>query len=81
MVRVSPSLSLAQLLLHICERRNLEPRQHWFDLPATPESLADKTLEQLKINTLRVIETGAPHVRAHLHIHTLVELKLLQCNI
>lgn len=57
-LRVSPSLTLAQLLLHVCERRNLDPRRHWFDLPATPESLADKTLQQLKLNTLRVVETG-----------------------
>ena len=57
-VRVVPSLVLPQVLQYVCEKRNLDPAIHRFDLPATPESLANKTLEQLKINSIRLIALG-----------------------
>ena len=58
MVRVSPSLTLKELLQYVCEKRNLDPATHCFDLPATEESLAGKTLGQLKINNVKVISKG-----------------------
>ena len=57
-VRVSPSLTFPELLSYICEKRNLEVSYHKFDLPVTPESLAGKTIGQLKINSIRVVCTG-----------------------
>lgn len=58
MVRVSPSLTLKELLQYVCEKRNLDLTTHCFDLPATEESLAGKTLGQLKINNVTVISKG-----------------------
>ena len=57
-IRVSPSLTFPELLHYVCEKRNLDVSYHKFDLPVTPESLAGKTLGQLKINSIRVICTG-----------------------
>ena len=57
-IRVSPQITISQLLRHICEKRNLELADHRFDLPATEESLAGKTLEQLKITAIRVVLRG-----------------------
>ncbi len=57
-VRVSPTISMTALLSYICEKRNLPVEVHCFDLPATEESLANKTLQELKINSIRVISTG-----------------------
>ena len=57
-VRVSPLLTLKELLVYVCEKRNLDPSRHWFALPATEESVAGKTLEQLKINSITVICKG-----------------------
>ena len=54
-VRVSPALSLRELMSYICEKRNMDESKYWFDLPATEESLAGKTLEQLKIINFKVI--------------------------
>jgi len=47
-----------ELLQYVCEKRNLDPATHFFDLPATEESLAGKTLEQLKINSIKVVLKG-----------------------
>ena len=58
-VRVPPSILMTQLLSYLCERRNLDLTLHRFDLPVTEESLAQKTLQQLKINTIRVASRGA----------------------
>ncbi len=57
-VRVSPTISMTALLSYICEKRNISMEDHHFDLPATMESLANKTLQELKINSIRVISTG-----------------------
>ena len=57
-IRVSPQVTISQLLRLICEKRNLEVSDHRFDLPATEESLAGKTLEQLKITSIRVVMRG-----------------------
>lgn len=57
-VRVSPSILMSELLFYICGKRNINPTHHCFDLPVTEESLAHKTLQQLKINSIRVISKG-----------------------
>lgn len=49
---------MKELLQYVCEKRNLDPATHFFDLPATEESLAGKTLEQLKINNIKVVLKG-----------------------
>lgn len=58
MIHVSPQVTISQLLRLICEKRSLEVKDHRFDLPATEESLAGKTLEQLKITSIRVVMRG-----------------------
>lgn len=55
---MNPSLTVKELLQYVCEKRNLDPATHFFDLPATEESLAGKTLEQLKINNIKVVLKG-----------------------
>jgi len=55
---VNPSLTVKELLQYVCEKRNLDPATHFFDLPATEESLEGKTLEQLKINNIKVVLNG-----------------------
>ena len=57
-VRVNPHITVSELLKYICEKRNLDLADHRFDLPATEESLASKTLEQLKITTIKVVLRG-----------------------
>jgi hypothetical protein len=49
---------MLQLLGLICEKRNLDVGDYRFDLPATEDSLAGKTLEQLKITSIRVVMRG-----------------------
>ncbi len=74
-VRVSPSLPLPEVLQYICEKRNLLRSTHRFDLPATEESLVNKTLEQLKINSIRVIEKRTPfYIPYHLCLHSIPTL-------
>ena len=58
MIRVSALMTMSDLLKYICEKRNLNVADHRFDLPATEESLASKTLEQLKITAIKVILRG-----------------------
>ena len=57
-VRVQPSIPMGQLLAYICGKRNIDPAHHRFDLPVTEESLAQRSLQQLKINSIKVIAKG-----------------------
>ena len=36
-------------------KRNINPAHHRFDLPVTEESLAQRSLQQLKINSIKII--------------------------
>jgi len=67
-VRVSPSITMPTLLSYICEKRNLPVASHAFDLPATEESLANKTLKELKINTIKVLNKGLNHTHTLSHV-------------
>ena len=58
MVKVSPSISMAQLLIYICEKRNIDHTQHRFYLPGTEDSLTDKSLQELKITRIMVVPKG-----------------------
>ena len=57
-VRVLPSILMGNLLAYICGKRNIDPAYHRFDLPVTEESLAQRSLQQLKINSIKVIAKG-----------------------
>lgn len=57
-VRVSPSILMGELLCFICGKRNINPAHHRFDLPVTEESLAQRSLQQLKINSIKIIAKG-----------------------
>ncbi len=58
-VRVLPSILMGPLLAYICGRRNIDPAHHRFDLPVTEESLAQRSLQQLKINGIKVVAKGS----------------------
>ena len=57
-IRVSPSILMGELLCFICGKRNINPAHHRFDLPVTEESLAHRSLQQLKINSIKIIAKG-----------------------
>ena len=38
-----------------CKKRRLDVKDYRFDLPATEDSLLDKTLAQLRLNTLKMV--------------------------
>jgi hypothetical protein len=57
-VRVSPTILMGALLCYICGKRNLNPAHHRFDLPVTEESLAQRSLQQLRISSIRIIAKG-----------------------
>ena len=57
-VKVPPSMLMGHLLFYICEKRNIDPTLHRFDLPVTEQSLAQRSLQQLKINSIKVISKG-----------------------
>lgn len=57
-VRVAPSILMGELLCYICGKRNINPAHHRFDLPVTEESLAQRSLQQLRISNIRIITKG-----------------------
>ena len=57
-VRVSPTITMSALLHYICEKRNIAIESHYFDLPATEESIANRTLRELGIDNIRVLTRG-----------------------
>ena len=57
-VRVPPTITMGKLLLHICEKRNIDPAHHKFNLPVTEESLAKKVLRDLHISSIGLLCKG-----------------------
>ncbi len=55
MVRVNPAMTTSALLKYICEKRHLSAETHSFDLPPTEGGVANRTLDELKINSIKVI--------------------------
>ena len=79
-VRVAPSILMGELLCYICGKRNMNPAHHRFDLPVTEESLAQRSLQQLRISAIKVIRKGQSSMvlRSGFHIEVMVQgLKIM----
>ena len=71
---------MAKLLVYICEKRNIDPAHHRFNLPVTEESLANKVLQDLRITSIGVLCKGKV-VGAGIYILPYLDLKILGADL